>query len=301
MMSDRLPRRTRKRLDKYERRFKWPLLIVSLLYLVLVFVEMLPGVRMGPALMLIDGAFWLVFVIDYVWRVFFLAAPKRWAYAREWLCLLDLVVIASFPVLFFLNAAFLGLARIARTVRIASQLLRGVRVGAQGGRTVDQARQAFSRRQLLWVIPLALLVGVFASVYVWRFEAVHEGASINNPGDAIWWAVVTLLTGGGGDLSPHTDEGRVAAAVLMLVGITVIGLITAALASLLIDNDKALNPKLHKKLDEILDHQATMQKRIEELDEILDHQATMQKQIEALTRAPSGAVPARPDTPSGDE
>ena len=64
-----------------ERRSGLPLFIVFLLYLIVVFIEMLPGIKIGPALMILDGAFWLVFVIDCVWRVFFLA-PHRWAYAH---------------------------------------------------------------------------------------------------------------------------------------------------------------------------------------------------------------------------
>src|SRR4051812_16887527 len=57
-------------------------------------------------------------------------------------------------------------------------------------------------------------------------------------GDALWGGVVTASTVGYGDISPHTWQGRVMAAVLIsLMVLIVIPLITAHFASrLIVDN-----------------------------------------------------------------
>lgn len=70
-------------------------------------------------------------------------------------------------------------------------------------------------------------------------ERFAEGSKITTFGDAIWWAIVTITTVGYGDLYPVTLLGRVIAVVLMLSGIVVIGILTAALASWLVEEIKA--------------------------------------------------------------
>ncbi|MEZ5124980.1 MAG: potassium channel family protein [Thermoleophilia bacterium] len=255
-----MTRRSAEALATYERRTGLPLFVVSLLYLIVVLVEMLPGMGSESFLLLIDGLLWAVFAVDYLYRVLLLA-PDPWAYARTPLCLLDLVVVLSFPLLLVLGSAFLGLARVARVV---NQVIRFTRAGAQAGRAVGQARRSFSRRSLRWVLPLALVVVVVAAASTWRFEIGTEGASIHSLGDALWWAMATMTTVGYGDVVPQSTEGRIAGVVLMLVGITVFGWLTAALASLFVERDEAaVDEELHRKLDEVSARLARMEERLD--------------------------------------
>ncbi len=76
---------------------------------------------------------------------------------------------------------------------------------------------------------------VICSVLELVFEQHAPGANIRNFGDALWWAVVTVTTVGYGDTYPVTAGGRGVAVVLMLVGIGLIGTLTATVASYFVE------------------------------------------------------------------
>ncbi len=67
------------------------------------------------------------------------------------------------------------------------------------------------------------------------FENGARGSTIHNYGDALWWAIVTVTTVGYGDKYPVTAGGRGVAVVLMLVGIGLIGVLTATVASYFVE------------------------------------------------------------------
>jgi hypothetical protein len=66
-------------------------------------------------------------------------------------------------------------------------------------------------------------------------ERGKPGANITTFGDAIWWAMTTITTVGYGDRYRTTAIGRLAAAGLMIGGIALLGVVTATLASWLIE------------------------------------------------------------------
>ena len=56
--------------------------------------------------------------------------------------------------------------------------------------------------------------------------------------DGIWWAVTTATTVGYGDLYPTTVQGRIIGMVLMFVGIGFLSLLTAAIASRFVKEER---------------------------------------------------------------
>jgi voltage-gated potassium channel len=69
-------------------------------------------------------------------------------------------------------------------------------------------------------------------------ERANPEANITGLGDAIWWAAATMTTVGYGDRYPTTGVGRLAAVGLMVGGIAVLGVVTATLASWLVEQVK---------------------------------------------------------------
>ncbi len=53
--------------------------------------------------------------------------------------------------------------------------------------------------------------------------------------DSLWWAFVTMTTIGYGDIVPHTAWGRVVGSLVGLSGVVVLSIITAILASILVE------------------------------------------------------------------
>ena len=164
-------------------------------------------------------------------------APSR---RRFFTChLLDLAVVAL-PVL-----------RPLRALRLL-RLLTLTRVGVVLASALKRAREVCTHCGL-HVVLLAVLGIVFAcSAAELGFEQHAHGPTIHNYGDALWWATVTVTTVGYGDRYPVSADGRGVAVVLMLVGIGLIGVLTATVASYFVadkaDHDMA---ELNERLDRI--------------------------------------------------
>ena len=77
----------------------------------------------------------------------------------------------------------------------------------------------------------AIFVSYIAAVQITISERDVEGSNIKTFSDGLWWAVTTVTTVGYGDRFPTTPEGRILAVMLMLVGISLVGVITASVAS----------------------------------------------------------------------
>jgi voltage-gated potassium channel len=55
--------------------------------------------------------------------------------------------------------------------------------------------------------------------------------SIKSFRDAVWWSITTITTVGYGDFCPVTTDGRLVAVLLMIGGMSLIGMITAMVAT----------------------------------------------------------------------
>ena len=89
-------------------------------------------------------------------------------------------------------------------------------------------------RVVIYVSGAAVMVMSLASLAILDAERGRPGSNIESFGDALWWSATTGTTVGYGDRFPVTAQGRAIAAVLMLCGIALLGVVTATLASWLI-------------------------------------------------------------------
>jgi voltage-gated potassium channel len=86
-----------------------------------------------------------------------------------------------------------------------------------------------------YVAGATVLLVLTSALAVLDAERHRVGANITSFGDALWWACTTITTVGYGDRYPVTTQGRLVAVGLMIAGIALLGVVTAAIASWLIE------------------------------------------------------------------
>lgn len=189
----------------------WPLLIASLVFIVVYSIQVIWNLDGTPFVVgrVVITVTWIMFVVDYIVRL--VLAEPRGPWFRHHLFDLAVVVLPALKPLRLLRA--LTLVHVLQ--RTAGTALRS-RIAIYG---------AGSAIILIWISALAVL----------EVERPAPGANILNFGDAIWWAFVTLTTVGYGDFYPITAWGRTVAVLLMCGGVAVVGVVTATLASWVIE------------------------------------------------------------------
>ncbi len=195
------------RQQRWERRAEWPLASVAVAFLIAFSVQVLAQPHGFTASLLnwIMVALYVAFGIDYLVRLILADQRTRWFFRN----LPDLAIIAL---------PFLRPLRVLRLV-VLVEVMEKLFGDALRGRIVTYT--AFSGVLLIYAASLGVLDA----------ERVTPQANIKNFGDAVWWAITTLTTVGYGDYHPITAMGRVIAVLLMLGGISLIGIITATVAT----------------------------------------------------------------------
>jgi voltage-gated potassium channel len=215
-----LPERTEERYRRFERAVGPVMLILSVLFIPVFILSLLPQVRTKTGLPLeeIEWAIWAVFVAEYLVR--FTIAPVRWRMVRNHV--FDLIVIAL---------PFMRGLRGLRAVRSFTRSLFALGGTASMGRALATARQVARRRGPRYALLLVSVATIAGAIIVLNVEFDAPDSNIQSFGDALWWAVSTVTTVGYGDRYPTTSEGRAVAFVLMVLGLGLFSVVTARIAS----------------------------------------------------------------------
>ncbi len=112
----------------------------------------------------------------------------------------------------------------------------------------------FARGRVVVAVASAVsVVGFVAALAMLDAERTNPDANIESFGDAAWWAATTVTTVGYGDRYPTTTQGRFVAVGLMVTGIALLGVVTAALASWFVEKMSAVQEAEHRTEQEIAD------------------------------------------------
>jgi voltage-gated potassium channel len=198
------------RLQRWEQRVEWPLATVAGIFLIAYSIQVLaePQGHAEQALHIITTVAWTAFAAEYFVRLALASNRSSWFFHH----LFDLAMVAL---------PFLRPLRLLRLLVLFGVLQKAIG-GAIRGRVVVYT--AFSATLLIYVASLAIL----------ETERYEPDSKITTFGDAVWWSITTVTTVGYGDLAPVSGVGRVIAVLLMIGGISVVGIVTATLASWII-------------------------------------------------------------------
>ena len=206
--------------DRFSAATGLPLTILALLWLpilVIPFVTHLPA-GVARAFSIIDYLIWAVFAVEYLVRLYLVPARGQFFIHH----LVDLAVV------------LLPMLRPLRALRFL-RLLDLTRIGTVLVSALKRAKDILTHRGLHFVLLAVTGIVVVCAGLEIAFEQHAPGANIRNFGDALWWAVVTVTTVGYGDKYPVSPGGKGVAVVLLLVGIGLIGVLTATVASYFVE------------------------------------------------------------------
>lgn len=199
------------RVERWERRAEVPMLLLSFAF-VAAYAWTVIDPTLSPTLesflVAVSWTTWFAFAVDFVIRI--ALAEHRLRYIlRHWYDVF-LVALPMFRAL--------RLLRILGTLRILNRVFQQRLIGRTGA----------------YVVVASVFCIFFGSLAVLDVEQEAPDSQITSFGDALWWAVVTSTTVGYGDLYPVTAAGRAVAVGLMILGIALLGAVTASMAAWLV-------------------------------------------------------------------
>ncbi|TKJ36429.1 MAG: ion transporter [Planctomycetes bacterium B3_Pla] len=206
------------------------LIITILLSVMTVMLDSVSGIREkhGQLLSSAEWFFTILFTIEYILRLLCVGRPVR--YAVSFFGIVDLLaILPTYMSLLLPSSRYLAVVRVLRVLRI-------FRVLKLGHHTKEAAmlRKALyaSRRKILVFLFAVLTLVVIIGSLIYVIEA-QKGDFTSIP-RSVYWAVVTLTTVGYGDISPQTAPGQFLAAIVMILGYSIIavptGIVTAELS-----------------------------------------------------------------------
>lgn len=221
-MTAQPPDTTDDRLAAYVRVSDVPMMVLALATIPLLVIEDVATGAGAQAAVVANWVIWALFTVDLAIRVRLVPTGRLRYLKRHWY---DVAIIVVTAIPYLLPIRALRSVRVLRALRVLRVAVYAVRAWHSATRAWDSM---IGRRLAMMLVVLV----VAGSVGIWLVER-DTNAKLERYSDAAWWAITTVTTVGYGDIVPVTIEGRLIAGVLMLLGITTFGLVTANVAAVL--------------------------------------------------------------------
>ncbi len=207
--------------------FDVALLVTILISVSVVMAESVVPIRerFGRSLDIAEWSFTLLFTVEYALRL--LAVPRSVQYARSFFGIVDvLAILPTYLSLLIPGAESLLVIRGLRLLRVfrVFKLARFLGEASLLGRALLASRH----KVIVFLGTVLILVTILGSA-MYLIEGEENGFSSVPTG--VYWAIVTMTTVGYGDITPHTMAGKTLAAMVMVLGYSIIavptGIVTA--------------------------------------------------------------------------
>ncbi len=206
--------------DTYSGRFfDIVLLFLIILSVLTVILESVPSIQQEYTFLIdvLEWIFTVTFTVEYLLRIW--CARRRLRYVTSFYGIVDFLAIMPTYLSLIVPASHTLL-----TVR-ALRLLRIFRIFKLGRYMAEASvlrRALFASRQkiIIFILTVATILVIAASA-MYLLEGGTNPAFDSIP-DTLYWAVVTMTTVGYGDATPITIPGKALAAIMMLIGYSLI-------------------------------------------------------------------------------
>lgn len=228
-----------------------PITFLGFVWLVLLVIEMTHG--LSKTMQMVSVAIWVIFIIDFVLR--FIIAPDKIQYLKkEWLIALSLFIPAIRFVRIFRVFRILGLLQGSSIVTLLGTVNRSIR----------SLNKTLRRRGFVYIIAITIAVTLLGAAGMYAFEKGQPG-SFQSYADAVWWTTMLIITIGS-QYWPQTAAGKLLSLLISIFGFTVLGYITATLASFFVGQDASGKDAPVAGSDDI----AALRKQVEDLTRSID-------------------------------
>ena len=217
-----------------------------------------PSWLSSDAIFIVDAACCMIFMGEFFLRLS-CAESKAFVWKHHWIDFVTSIPIPGEAQL----ARFGRVARLARFARVLRLLrfLRFLRLFFLLWRGMDKLQDVIDVKLMKRTLRWAVVVMVLGALLVYQIEgslppgtgAVGDNAVSSYP-LALWWSFTTVVTGGFGDIhNPETTGGQLLTAILIVMGMVLIGVFTATLTSLFLGEQSEEIEKLQEELGQRLD------------------------------------------------
>ena len=202
--------------------FDLSLIIIILLSVLAVMLDSVHHIneRFGSQLLMLEWIFTILFTVEYILRLSTVRKPL--GYVKSFFGIVDLLSFLPtyFSLLipgsqYFLVIRLLRVLRIFRVLKLVQYL--------REARMLGRAFRESGRKIAVFLFTVLTLVVILGSI-MYVIEGEENG--FTSIPTSIYWAIVTLTTVGYGDISPQTNLGQTLAAMIMILGYSIIAVPT---------------------------------------------------------------------------
>jgi voltage-gated potassium channel len=131
---------------------------------------------------------------------------------------------------------------------------------------MDKLEDVFDVRLMKRSLAITITLLLIGAGLIFLAEQRSEDITgVESFGQSVWWAFTTVVTGGYGDIhNPGTLAGRVITVLLVIAGMTVVGIFTATLTSVLVGDES----------ERLLENQEVITEKLGRLESALEMLAT---------------------------
>ena len=179
----------------------------------------------GNIFLKVEWIFTILFTIEYLTRIYCIRLPS--SYIFSFFGIIDfLAILPTYISLIIPGAAVFSVIRILRVLRVF-RVLKLVQFMGEA-ELLKEAMIASKRKIFVYLFFLLNLVIVLGSI---MYLIEGEKSGFDSIPRSIYWAIVTLTTVGYGDISPTTNLGQFIAAIIMIMGYSIIAVPTGIVTS----------------------------------------------------------------------